>query len=130
MSPYSVRMREDTDQKKTLFGHFSRSVHPWNASIFLLRLIFFNTGEKKNQVFFKIRNWKSTKDMFNISSVLGFPQNVKNTYCMTAVTAKRKTRKDLFCFDEEVWQIFLTTNNVVTINYIKKALASLRILMW
>ena len=68
--------------------------------------------------------------MFNISSVLGFPQNVKSTYCMTAVTAKRKTSKDLFCFDGEVWQIFLTTNNMVTINYINKALASLRILMW
>ena len=49
---------------------------------------------------------------------------------MRAVTAKRKTRKDLFCFDGEVWQIFLTTNNMVTINYINKALASLRILMW
>ena len=68
--------------------------------------------------------------MFNLSSVLGFPQNVKNTYCMTAVTAKRKTRKDLLCFDGEVWQILLTTNNMVTINYIKKALASMRILMW
>ena len=26
MSPYSVRMRENTDQKNSAFGHFSRSV--------------------------------------------------------------------------------------------------------
>ena len=33
ISPFSVRMRENTDQKNSKYGYFSRSVGPYQTSI-------------------------------------------------------------------------------------------------
>ena len=36
ISPYSVRMRENTDPNNSEYGHFSRSLHPEDALKFTL----------------------------------------------------------------------------------------------
>ena len=36
ISPYSVRMREITDQKSSEYGHISRSCQPWNKGLLIL----------------------------------------------------------------------------------------------
>ena len=53
ISPYSVRMRENTDQKNSEYGHFSRSDKPYFYKvIYILR---FNIGYKVDPVSLNFR---------------------------------------------------------------------------